>query len=344
MQRESDISAGTGHTRAPVCHDARVKRRSLQDIPDWDRVYRPGVDIRAYPILKWERAWELAQQIITEYGTYRDSLGEETEAEISTDRRTVNFRAHLRFDPPIGRWSLLFGEVLHNYRSALDGLAWELAHLNGSAVPSEHERNLYFPLAESEAKWERLKRTTLASMPVAVHDRLCRVQPYRFEPVEEGIGLLLNKMSNLDKHRAGLVLEQRVLDKTPFTILATPEEPESDRGSVGGDGSRYEFLAPDRAIRSGDRVFTFTEPWTIKTASVEKLPMRLTTTIEGRLHEVWGLLSMIERQVAGTFINACVGFTHPEWASFIQGESGRPESNWCPNTARYTADMRRQLP
>ncbi|WP_258027445.1 hypothetical protein [Microbacterium sp. BH-3-3-3] len=36
------------------------------------------------------------------------------------------------------------------------------------------------------------------------------------------------------------------------------------------------------------------------------------------------LLDLIERQVAGTFINACVGVTPADWVDFIMNGTPRP--------------------
>lgn len=311
-----------------------MEKQAITDIEGWDRIYRPGVEIRAYPVAKWEHAWSLARQLRSDYNDYRAALREETTPDMSPDRRSITFRARIEHQPPLEAWTLAFGDALHNYRSALDGLAWELANLDGRTVAPEHERSLYFPLALSEKSWEKLKRTTLASMPAVVLDRLSTVQPYRFEPVEEGIGLLLNKMSNLDKHRAGLSLELRVVDKTTFSIEFTPEDPNASHDY------EYEFLAPDRSIRNGDVVFAFREREPVKSARVDKLPMILGVEIDGRGHNVFELLDMIERQVAGTFINACVGMPSGAWAKYLMEGGGRPETAWYPNLARYSAEMR----
>jgi hypothetical protein len=320
-----------------------MESASLKQIPDWDRVFRPGVDFRQYPVLKWARGWELTGQLWSEFARYREHLGEETTSSLSPDGRTATFRARISNPAPVEDWTIILGDALHNFRSSLDSLAWELANLDERSVAQEHERSLYFPLAETEARWEKLKRTTLASMPDVIHSRLYTVQPYRFEPVGEGIGLLLNKMSNLDKHRAALDLELRVADKTGFGIAMQHDEASSSVESANPGTPDYEFLAPNRAIKDGDIVFRFRERQALKWARVDKLPLALIVNIDGREYEVFQLLTLIDRQVAGTFINACVGITPPEWVTYLRGEGPRPTSDWFPNVSRYTPEMRSAL-
>jgi hypothetical protein len=171
-------------------------------------------------------------------------------------------------------------------------------------------------------------------MPAVVLDRLHTVQPYRFEPVEMGIGILLDKMSNLDKHRAALTLELRVADKTHFNVKMLPDNP------GGARALEYEFVAPDRSVADGDRVFVFKESQPVRDPVVEKLPLLLAVTIDGALYDAFFLLHLIERQVASTFINACVGTAPVDWREFMTGNGPRPLTPWYPNLGRYSTEMR----
>lgn len=322
----------------------RARMRDVEEddseglVEDWDRVFRPGVEFRGYPVTKWEHAFQLAQQLRAEYNAYRDSLGVESSTELSANRREATIRARIEHEPPVERWSLLLGDALSNYRGALDGLAWELAHMEGRKVATEHQRSLYFPLAATEAKWNSMQTTTLASMPKVILARLETVQPFHFEPVEEGIGLYLNQMNNLDKHRAALGVELRVVDKVTYAIHVKPEDPNSR------SDFELQFVAPDRPVVDGDELFVLQEAEPVRSLTVPKLPLVLCVGVNGKRHNVFHLLDLIERQVAATFIAACVGFPSAEWLAFIaQDGTPRPTAPWCPHVARYTREMREAI-
>ena len=121
-------------------------------------------------------------------------------AELVLDKSEKHVDSILRIDapPPLAEMSLLLGDAVHNMRSALDALVWELCHLDGkiAAKPTL----VKFPAARTKAEW----RTTaghLRTMPVPFLDRVHAFQPYLADvPNSTLIGLLAD-MSNQDKHR-----------------------------------------------------------------------------------------------------------------------------------------------
>lgn len=305
----------------------------IRRLPDWDRVFRPGVDFSEAPVAKWEHAYSLSQKLRSEYNDYRNTSGDETTAEVSEDGRRITFRARLETIPPVGHWSLLFADALHNYRSALDGLAWELAHLDGNEVGSEWAQKLYFPLAAKERDWRRLKKNQLASMPPVILSRLEAVQPFKVEPVDQGIGILLHRMDILDKHRNGLSVELRVMDRQTFGLQVGFE----DEGTASDFD--YQFEAPQGQVSDGDVVFVFRVAHPVVSAKVEKLPLLLGVDLDGAFSNIFDLLALAEQQVAATFITACVGLPDERWGNFIYGTGDRPTTRWFPDVARYPAEF-----
>lgn len=99
--------------------------------------------------------------------------------------------------------SAILGDVVHNLRSALDHLAWQLVILNGMVPPS----NCAFPIRDS-----RLRRDPLTGQVVptpleltgSVSNEVIRAidhyQPYQ---AQEGVHplALLRDLDNIDKHR-----------------------------------------------------------------------------------------------------------------------------------------------
>ncbi len=111
--------------------------------------------------------------------------------------------------------AVVFGEVLFNLRSALDQLAFALCPTAG--LPPGTIGNIYFPIADSPAKYvtagAEVKRL---AKPEAVKV-LDRVQPYKGGDGE--ILWVLEQLNNIDKHRLPLTVAFRLdtMDWAPMT-------------------------------------------------------------------------------------------------------------------------------
>ena len=119
-------------------------------------------------------------------------------------------RTKVREEPPPD-WSPIIGDVVHNWRSALDHLAWQLVIRNkrkpsgGTQFPifskSPFDASLYPNIKEAEDTLKRWNRQVkgMHSGDVALIERL---QPYN---VGENAGVpvlsMLAELSNWDKHR-----------------------------------------------------------------------------------------------------------------------------------------------
>jgi hypothetical protein len=108
----------------------------------------------------------------------------------------------IRDTPPV-KWSIVIGEIIHNLRSALDHLAWQLVKANGEKPDRDTGFPIFFdnPFADNASeksleRWERMTRGMHAD-DIAI---LKAFQPYnagdRANPL-----LILNSLSNRDKHR-----------------------------------------------------------------------------------------------------------------------------------------------
>jgi len=96
----------------------------------------------------------------------------------------------------------LLSDFIHNLRSALDNLAWELAHLLPARTPpltDRQERSIQFPIARFD---DPTYRSLLGLFPSAVTGTLDLLQPYhrgnayRDDPLWQ-----LNELWTMDKHR-----------------------------------------------------------------------------------------------------------------------------------------------
>lgn len=159
---------------------------------------RPGVEISEWCEMKWARGLshlsDLQDQIL------QWDAGGHTWAELTVDHTGRHLASILRVDatPPLAEMSLLLGDAVHNMRSALDALAWELCHLGGNKPTNPNQ--VYFPAALTESKW-REAGAHLKSMPPAFIERIRRNQPYLANPPANALLAVLAEMSNRDKHR-----------------------------------------------------------------------------------------------------------------------------------------------
>lgn len=117
-----------------------------------------------------------------------------SEPEAGTGHHVYKVRAHA--NPP-AELAVVAGEIVHQLRSGLDHLAWQLWDKNGRAGLPEEQ--IYFPVYESEPKHlaKRSAKVLTVFEPAAV-SVLDAVQPHA-----SGSDLLwkLHKLNNIDKHR-----------------------------------------------------------------------------------------------------------------------------------------------
>ncbi|MEV5068714.1 hypothetical protein MRBLMI12_000265 [Microbacterium sp. LMI12-1-1.1] len=268
------------------------------------RELRAGRDYPVWPYLKWGHAVRMHQRLANDYNLWRGSLAAETRAEYSADRRTVTFFATIANQPPTYEWSLSFGDIVHNYRSALDSLAWSMAHLDGKRPHPRHEKRIYFPLTRSRTEFDKLASTSLSSVPEDVLDRMQSVQPYHGARVNDAIGLTLHDLDIQDKHRSAIEMRAVAADKTSYALKVSYET----KADGVDDGCEPEWIAPDRTIQDGDpvAVMRFSRP--VRLAEIEELPLVLMVEDKGQRRDVWNLLALIDRQVGATFRRVERGF------------------------------------
>jgi len=119
------------------------------------------------------------------------------------DRRRIDMVVDLVNEPPLEDAALTIGDAVHNLRSALDNLAWTLAHRNG---PPANPKSIYFPVCEKSSAWTKAKKD-LVTVPSVALDRIATFQPFTFDGLEQSFLWLLHRLDIADKHRDYLVAE-----------------------------------------------------------------------------------------------------------------------------------------
>lgn len=118
-------------------------------------------------------------------------------------------------EPPLLEWGTVVGDILHNLRSALDCLAWQLVRNHLQREPKSKEASkVYFPLADHPNAFAAHSLKGLVDS--ADLGRLEQVQPYQV-----GFEVLgtLGRLSNRDKHR---VVQPAYLMNEDFKLSARP--------------------------------------------------------------------------------------------------------------------------
>ena len=138
--------------------------------------------------------------------------------------------------PPL-RLGVLMGDFVHNLRSALDHLVWQLA-LTQTDTP--HDR-LQFPVldeAPPEAGWRSMVGDRLQRVPPEAVQRIWDLQPFHSEQPEIHALAIVQALSNEDKHR--VILQ-------PVSVSKEPDESndcEVDTNDVEILGIEIMFGAP----------------------------------------------------------------------------------------------------
>lgn len=278
-----------------------------------ERELRVGREYSNWPYLKWGHAARMADRLTHDFRMWRATLGEETRSEYSEDRRVVTFYAALHSSPPVHEWSLSFGDIIHNYRSALDALTWAMAHLDGNKPSSNVAHKIYFPMKKTPESFWAAANSTLKSVPRDIIALMEMVQPYHVLPgqrIEDGIALVLNQLDINDKHKAALDVRTIAADRTHYAISYRFQDRDAH---VTPEKSYPEWLADGRPLSDGDPVVRWTFEHPVEHATISDLPLRLTTFKNSTGSDVFELIRLIDQQVAETFAVVETGKFRAEW-------------------------------
>jgi hypothetical protein len=147
-------------------------------------------------------------------------------------------------EEPPGRLGVILGDVLHNTRSALDHLVWQLVILNGG-TPNGGAGGNAFPIARSEAAWRTAQKRQLAGVAEAHRKIIEKTQPFKVDNPDRSPLAWLQFLSNTDKHQivhpvAGIVQDDPI-GKVSFQVTQGP-------GKVVREQWQREWFTPDAEL------------------------------------------------------------------------------------------------
>jgi hypothetical protein len=172
--------------------------------------------------VKLERADEQLKSLYREWETFLDTKPYTGFIDPKLDGEWMVLR-HRVFEDPPPRWSATVGEVVHDLRSCLDNLVWQLVQLN-ECVPTGRNQMPICDRPDGPGGFtDKLWQLKGVSDPHI--ECIKRLQPYSrgnrapLHPLS-----VLRELSNADKHRAlhAVIATHRIAESLRFVVLPAP--------------------------------------------------------------------------------------------------------------------------
>jgi hypothetical protein len=131
-------------------------------------------------------------------------------------------------------WGVMIGNIVHNLRSALDHLVWELVKANGEQPRSGPGGN-QFPILDHKppAGFDvAMRKSRLRGIHLWDRQKIATMQPYRRPyhiPIANNPLLFLAGLSNTDKHRFIVTTATRYTPDQTYIFHLVPNR---DTGSI----------------------------------------------------------------------------------------------------------------
>jgi len=98
--------------------------------------------------------------------------------------------------PPV-RWAALAGDVIHNLRSALDHIAWQLVQANGN----QPRKSTEFPVFTKRDEYGKTSGRFIGGVSPQAVDLITALQPFNIENPAQHPLKVLHDLNRRDKHR-----------------------------------------------------------------------------------------------------------------------------------------------
>lgn len=163
--------------------------------------------------------------------------------------------ANIVFTEPIpAEFRLIIGDCLHNLRSALDNLVYELAlaYVGIDPLPEHRARALEFPIFGDRGMEERECRNKIGCIHPDAQTAIKELQPHiRGDEFASDPLWKLHQLSNMDKHRVPHVTQVAVAAWADF--LDAPHLPGTISINLGPfeDGTQIASYAPHVSVDEG---------------------------------------------------------------------------------------------
>lgn len=170
--------------------------------PAFEAAWIPGRQISTWPELKYARGVQHVAALQARLQVWAAGSRVTTRKVISDDRLSVEIFVEVPHVLPLNELALDLGDAVHNLRSSLDAVVWDLSHLDGSAPTNP--RQVAFPVCPTEKAWRQACDSQLASVPEQVRERIRLLQPFTAKVPGLSSIDVLHLADIRDKHRSQL--------------------------------------------------------------------------------------------------------------------------------------------
>jgi hypothetical protein len=179
------------------------------------------------PRAKLDRAREHLGALRHEVDAFLDRDPYVSVRETDSENGDYVWRMEVHRTAPV-RLGILIGDVVHNLRSSLDHLAWQLALIRTDSPRQSTEFPIFIDAKSGPGKegFEPKGREKIRDLPDDAQKLIEAVQPYSPDAAARGLLWLLHKMSNTDKHRIILA------PLAAFGGVGIPISHDAPRGSI----------------------------------------------------------------------------------------------------------------
>ncbi len=200
-------------------------------------------------IAKLDRADVLAAALLEDIEDFLDGCPYRIASQVDPATGECVLRAEVVTEPPVLDWGPRIGDVLFNFRSALDQLAWQLALVNrpGQEPPTRTE----FPIFKDAEEFNRNREAKIGGLSTEAQERIYALQPFSAERAvrPEGDNLwLLHELNRTDKHR------------TLHLVGAILQTVSMDGGAMVELGLDLGAFAAVHTFKDGDEIHRWTSP------------------------------------------------------------------------------------
>ena len=155
--------------------------------------------VLASSLLKLKRAKSQLDALNLEISGFLERKPYVSVFEIDDKERQLTSKIRVR-EKPSEMWSVLIGEFLHNVRSSLDFMIWDLVILETNAAPAKVDK-IQFPIFQFKSGYDGRAKQYLKGVGSSARRVIEKVQPFSTGEDTRSPLWHLHQLSNWDKHR-----------------------------------------------------------------------------------------------------------------------------------------------
>lgn len=223
---QCSLHVGAAWHAGPVSQESTEK---IDEAPTHEPIRLVGgINFTTWADLKWSRGNAHIALLQARFFEWQASAAVSIDAVLREDCLAIDFIARLPRGIPKESWSLDMGDAIHNLRSALDAIAWGMAHYK-DAEPTR-PKMVYFPICSDEQQWKKALKDWVGEINPELQERLRIMQPFtHLQSGEFSILSMLHDLDIQDKHRDVLTVSAHLHE---ITLSGTFEYEEQDNPAV----------------------------------------------------------------------------------------------------------------